>query len=153
MKDQLILRATGIVKQTLVLTGEVIRHKPNLVVDSSLEVMIQALFGGASVAGVSFGKTGGRPVTKSLRSIGAPVGFAKVNEFADTKNFASKDDRGLRTVGTWTAILKPSTSITYDTLGLITNTNQLVAANSFDPVTLVAEQAIAVQWTILLRGK
>lgn len=142
----------GHVRQTLVDSGKVILDQHNLVVDASMEVMLQALFGAAALRHVVFAFTGGRPVTPSLRSLPA-VGIGNLNETPETKNFASRDNRGLATIGTFTSIFKPATGITYDTLGLTSTTLLLFAATSFEPVTLASGQAVATQWTILLRGK
>ncbi len=154
MDCQDILRAKpiGEVRQTLVESGKVILEQHNLVVDASMEVMLQALFGAAAIRHVIFAFTGGRPVTPGLRSLPA-IGIGNVNESPETKNFASRDNRGLATIGTFTSIFKPDTEIVYDTLGLTSTTLLLFAATSFNPVTLAAKQAVATQWTILLRGK
>lgn len=152
LEDVFSARPIGHVRQTLVESGEVIRDQQNLVVDSSMEVMLQALFGAAAIRHVIFGFTGGRPVTPGLRSL-STVALGNVGDTPETKNFGSRDNRGLVTIGTFTSILKPQSGIIYDTLGLASTTLLLFAATNFDPVTLAANQAVAVQWTILLRGK
>jgi len=134
------------------LTGDVIFDGKNRVVDSALELMILALQGEDSIRNVDFGYTGGRPVTPGLRSIGSPVASAQTGTLSDTRPFASRDARGLRSIGTWTAVLTPSQTITYDTLGLVSSVGLLFAAVTFAPVNLAAGETIAVQWTIFLRG-
>lgn len=132
--------------------SEVLFDGKNLVVDSALELMILALQGEDSIRNVDFGYTGGRPITPGLRSIGSPVASAQTGAFADTRPFASRDSRGLRSIGTWTAVLTPSSAITYDTLGLVSSVGLLFAAVAFAPVALAAGETISVQWTIFLRG-
>lgn len=151
-------RFCGQVRQILYPNGygaggeHVLHESANLVVDSAMEVMIQALMGDERISGVTFGKTGGKPVTRGTRVVRGPVAFSRTGEFTDTRPFASRDSKGLRTIGTWTAVLSPSQNLTYDTLGLVSSADLLFAAVSFPEVTLSAGESIAVQWTILLRG-
>lgn len=149
-------RLRGRVRQTLHLkgdpAGQVIFDGHNLVVDAALEIMIQALMGQERIHGVSFSNTGGLPVTKGIRSARSPVAFAATGSTTDTQPFASRDESGLRSIGTWTAVLEAAADLTYDTLGLVSTSDVLFAATSFAPVNLLAGSTIAVQWTILMRG-
>ena len=149
--DALIVRPHGHVIQKLVQSRKIIREGSNLCVDSAMEVMLQALFGKAAIAGIVFGTLNGSPVTPSLRTI-TSLATAQINQFPDTRSYASKDNLGLRTIGTFTAIYTPGQEFTYDVLGLIADSGLLVAATGFEPVTLQAQQAISVQWTLMLRG-
>jgi hypothetical protein len=132
--------------------GQVIHDGHNLIVDNALEVMIAALMGSETIQAVDFGYAGGKPVTRGLRSILSPVAYARTGEYVDTKPVASRDEAGIRSIGTWTAVLTPDTELVYDTLGLVTSSNAMIAATNFEAVTLAAGETIAVQWTILLRG-
>lgn len=148
-------RFHGHVRQSWVLPDGT--HAPlfdghNLVVDAAMEIMIRALMGQESIRGVEFGFAGGVPVARGLRSIRSPVGFAPVGQTNDTRPFLSRDAAGLRSIGTWTAIFTAPQALTYDSLGLVSDSNLLFAAVSFDAVNLAAAEVIAVQWTILLRG-
>jgi len=153
MKDEIRLWPIGFVRQRLVDTGQVLRDTHNLCVDSAIEIMAMALWGQAAIGAVAFGNTGGRAVTTGLRSIGTPVGKANVSSSAVTPNYISQDDRGLRSIITFSAVLTPTKIITYDTLALVSNLNNVFAATNFPAVTLNVGQAVAVEWTILLRGK
>lgn len=124
----------------------------NLVVDSALEVMIRALQGQESIRGVEFGFTGGVPVSPGLRSVRSPVGFAPSGATNDTRPFISRDASGLRSIGTWTATFTAPQALSYDTLGLVSDSSLLFAAVAFDTVSLAVAETIAVQWTISLRS-
>jgi hypothetical protein len=132
--------------------GEIILVKPNLVVDCGLELLLRALVGIDSIRNVVFGLTGGRPITPGLRTLGAPVAKARVSQQDNTKTYISKDVKGLRTIATYTALLTPATNLQYDSLGLVSTTNLLYAAQTFAPISLAAGETIAVQWTTFLRG-
>ena len=124
----------------------------NLVVDAALEVMIRSLLGQEEIRGVEFGSSGGTPVSRGLRTIRGPVGFAQAGTSSNTRPFVSRDGAGLRSIGTWTAVFTAPQPLTYDMLGLVSSSNLLFAAVSFDPVSLAASETVAVRWTILLRG-
>jgi len=132
--------------------GSLVLDKSNLIVDSGFELMLRALMGNEAVKAIVFGHTGGRPVTSGTRTIGSPVARSAVGEFTNTQNYVSRDASSLRTIGTWTALLTPTQPLVYDTLGLVSATNLLFAAQTFDPVNVLANETIAVQWTIYLRG-
>ncbi len=155
------IRPKGFVRQTRFAPGEpyrrdggvLIHEGHNLVVDSAFELMASALIGDDSIRGISFGLTGGRPISPGLRTIGTPVATTAVNEFDNTKTFLTKDGKGLRSIITWTGLLTAGlSSIVYDTVGLVSSTNLLFAAKVDDPVTVAPGETIAVQWTVLLRG-
>lgn len=144
----------GRVKQTSNLRGLLQQH-PNQIVDVGVELMAQALMGGDLVSAVLFGYTNGIVVTPGLRSIYNPVARASVGPNANVPSFISKDDDGFSSICNWTATLtNPGPSnLSYDMLGLVSQNDRLLAATSnFGTVTLVANETIAVQWTILLRG-
>jgi len=153
MRDEICLRPIGIVRQSLVDSGKLLHETHNLCVDGAVEIMALALWGQAALTGIAFGNTGGRPVTSGIRSIGSPIAKAKLSTSSEVPNYISVDNHGLRSIVTFSAIYKPDTLITYDTLALVSNLNSVFAATSFPAVTLNGGQAVAVQWTILLRGK
>lgn len=132
--------------------GEIIVRQPNLVVDSGLELLLRALIGTDSIRSVVFGLTGGRPVTPGLRALGAPVAVARVGVGDNTQTYLSKDASGLRTIATWTALFTPAADMQYDSLGLVSTTNLLYAAQTFATISLSAGETMAVQWTTFLRG-
>jgi hypothetical protein len=159
MQDQLNIRPMGHVKQ--IVDGKVIREGHNLIVDSALEVMLQGLFGGSKITQVAFGNSGGDgisvpSISPSMRTIPVtPNGAtALIGQLPDTQSYASLDSRGIRSIGTFIAILKVlgNNNFTYDTLGLTSNTGLLFAVTSFLPVTLTPGQSVSVQWSVLLRG-
>lgn len=146
--------AVGSVRMTSRERG-VIFEQHNLVVDSSVEVMLQALMGRDLIDAVIFGDSGGASVTPGLRSIFNPVFRAVAGSTSSIPPVISRDGRGLSSIGTWTAVYTnpgPS-SVTYDMVGLITQTSRLFAATAFAPVTLAVGESIAVEWTILLAGR
>jgi hypothetical protein len=148
------LGAVGHVKMTSSLRGVMLK-KHNLVVDSSVEVMLQALMGRDLIDTILFGDSGGAAVTPGLKSIFNPVFRATAGTSSSIPPVISKDNRGLSSVGTWTAVYTnpgPSTA-TYDMLGLVTQNSRLFAATSFPSVSLAAGESIAVEWTILLAGR
>jgi hypothetical protein len=131
-------------------TGDVIHEQDNLVVETAAEVAVAALMGNAVVAGVSLGYTGGKPVSAGLQAAPSPVAYAQTGTTAATKPFASRDDQGLRTVGTWQAIFSPQEEITYDTLTLVSSSGRAVAATAFPEITLQPGSDIQFQWTLKL---
>lgn len=148
------LGAVGRVKMTSSLRGTVMQRS-NLVVDSSVEVMMQALMGRDLIDTILFGDSGGAAVTPGLKSIFNPVFRATCGTSSSIPPVISKDTRGLSSIGTWTAVYTnpgPSTA-SYDMLGLVTQNSRLFAATSFPTVTLAAGESIAVEWTILLAGR
>ena len=147
-------RAQGRVEQFRIRNGEpkLIQEGRNLVVDAALETMIQALMGNDTLKGVELGYSGGRPVSKGLRSTPSPVAFAPFGASAETLPVASLDSAGLRSIGTWTAVFTAAQPITYDTLGMISTSNLLFAAIAFDAVPLVGGETVAIRWSILMRG-
>ena len=159
-KDLLKLWPRGHVIQKI--NGNIIREGDNLVVDSALEVMMQCLMVGASSAlsAIIFGNTGSAVpgvaplISPSMRTVATAGGGAvsPLNQLADTLSYTSADLTGLKSIGTFITIYKPTTSFTYDTLGLISYTGLLFAVTSFVPVTLPAHQAVSVQWQLQLAG-
>lgn len=132
--------------------SKVLYDDHNTVVDLAPEIMIQALMGDERISGIEFGYAKGRPVTRGLRTVLSPVGHAPTGATAETRPFASRDNAGLRTIGTWVAILSPDADITYDMMGLVSTANRTFAVTSFPKVTLPAGDQIEVEWTIRLRG-
>ena len=132
--------------------GKEIVKQDNLVVDQAAEIVLQALLGEEAIRGVEFGFSGGKPVTAGLKVMPTPVGYAPTGTTAETRPFVTRDDAGLRTIGTWQAQFSPENDIDYDTLGLVSGSNRLFAATSFPTVSLSAGENIEVEWTILLRG-
>lgn len=123
----------------------------NMVVDSAMELVLLALLGQDNISRILFANTGGSPITSGQRTIINPVGSVRTGQTQDTRPFITLDDGGLRTIGTWTAIWAPETTVTYDTVGLMSE-NLLMAARTFAPVTLSSSDNIAVQWTLYMRG-
>jgi hypothetical protein len=161
MNDTVPWNPAGHVTQRLVETGEIIRDGHNLVVESALEVMLQCLMMGAGTAlsAVVFGNSGSKDglapvVTPSMRTIPLASGgaVARLGPTTDTRSYTSKDSRGLRSIGTFTALYTPKDTFQYDTLGLISNNGLLFSVTSFPMVTLLGNQSVSVQWTIMLRG-
>ena len=164
MKNTVSLKPVGLVTQTLVDSGEIIRQGHNLVVDSSVEILMQCLMFGpsAGISSIVFGNTGS-PVpgvapllSPGMTSVSTASGGAvsPVNQFADTQSYISDDPEGLASIGTFTTIYTSTsvTPFTYDTLGLTNAAGSLFSVWSFLPVTLTTNQSVAVQWTILLNG-
>ena len=143
----------GRVRQTSNLRG-LLLEKRNLVVNIGVELMAQALTGGDQVASIIFGLSGGVPVTPGLRAIYNPVNVSPAGTTSSIPPVISDDVSGLASIVTWTATwTNPGPgSVSYDMLGLVSQNTRLFAALSFDAVTLVANESIAVEWTILLRG-
>jgi hypothetical protein len=130
-------------------------EQPNLVVNASTEAMLQALLGRDQIDAILFGDTGGASATPGLRSIFNPIVRAAAGASSSVLPVISKDAAGLSSVGTWTGIYtNPGPgSVSYDMLGLVTQNDRLFAATSFDAVTVVAFETVAVEWTILLAGR
>jgi hypothetical protein len=152
--DSIVLPTKGHVRQTSNLRG-VIMDKDNLVVDGSVEVMLQALLGRDQIDSILFGDSGGVVATPGLRSIFNPINRSAAGQASSIQPIVSKGATGLSSIGTWTAIYTnpgPS-SVTYDMLGVVSQNERLFAATSFPTVTLVAGESIAVEWTILLAGR
>lgn len=151
MNDALNFKLCGHIRQWDLLTKELVLDKDNLVVDCSFEIALAALLGQQTLVGIALGYTNGRPVTHDLRTLSSLIGIAAIGSTPETQSFTSKDSRGLRTIATMTGIYSPTESTTYDTLGLISNTNLLFAASSFPARTIT--KPIATEWTIYLRGQ
>lgn len=155
LADSVSPRPVGHVKQFLRKAGSdpvLIREGDNLVVNAALEQMLLALMGQATIRRVQFANTGGRPASAGQRTLLNPLGSVQTGQTPDTQPFLTRDSRGARTIGTWSAVWTPSSAVTYDTLGLLTSTGVLFAATTFDAITLAPGDGIAVQWTIYLRG-
>jgi hypothetical protein len=156
INDSIPFGAEGHVIQRDADTGEVICSGHNLVVDVALEFMLQALIGRYYVAGITLGlsSTGNvsQPVTPGMRVVPNIVDTAPI---ANTQTFVSRDAKGLLSIVTFTANYKniSGSSISYDTLGLVSNVNSLFSATNFDKVTLQSNQTVSLQWTIFLRGR
>lgn len=145
-KCQLLLK--GCVKQYELLTHKPILEQDNLVVDAAYEVILGALFNQQHLSGIAYGFTGGRPVTPGLRTLSGLLGIATLDATPSTRSFLSKDSRGQRTIGFVSAIITPDGSLTYDTLGLISNINLLYAATTFTSRTITAP--VVTEWTLYL---
>lgn len=132
--------------------GKVVFDKQNLIVDLASEILIQALLGAETIAGVEFGYTKGRPVSRGLRAMPSPVGHAATGTDSNTRPFVSRDANGLRSIGTWIAVFTPTNNIKYDTLGLVSSNSRLFAAVATGEVDLAGGESVEVEWTIYLRG-
>jgi hypothetical protein len=147
--------ARGRVRQVSNICG-VLSDRSNLVVDTSLEVMLQALLGRDQIDAIVFGDTGGAAATPGLRAVVNPIRRAPAGTTSSVAPIISKDENGLSSVGTWTAVYlnQGPGSVTYDMLGLVSQNDRLFAATaSFGTVTLAAGESITVEWTILLAGR
>lgn len=133
-------------------SGQIILDTQNRVVDAMLELLVRGLTGEDRIARMLAVVAGGLPITPGLRSLGAPVLNVPVETAGDLAPVKSVDQRGLRSICTWTALLQPVGAVTYDTLGLVSVTGLLVAATSFRPISLTGGDIVSVQWTISLRG-
>lgn len=131
---------------------EVLLEQDNMVVDAMYDLLIRGLINEDAVARVHAVLANGLPVTRGLRTLGSPVLNVPVEAGGDSAPIKSVDSRGLRSICTWTAMLQPSGSVTYDTLGLVSRTGLLCAATAFQPITIGLGDVISVQWTIALRG-
>lgn len=107
------------------------------------------------IEAVVFGDTGGVAVTPGLRAVINPIYRAVAGNASTIQPFLSRDPAGFASIGTWTALFtNPGPgNVSYDMVGLVSQNDRLFAALAFDPVTLVANETIAVEWTILLRGQ
>lgn len=151
MNDNVDIKLRGHIKQWDLESKEPILDLDNLIVDCSFEIILAALFNQQYLTGVALGFNNGRPVTSDLRTLSGLLAIAKLDSTAETRSFTSKDSRGLRSIGTVTGIYSPTSSLTYDTLGLISTNNLLFAAASFPSRTIT--KPIATEWTIYLRGQ
>lgn len=133
-------------------SGQIILDTQNRVVDAMFELLVRGLTGEDRIARMLAVVAGGLPITPGLRSLGAPVLNVPVETAGDLAPVKSVDQRGLRSICTWTALLQPAGAVTYDTLGLVSVTGLLVAATSFRPISLTGGDIVSVQWTISLRG-
>jgi len=153
--DRAPLQLVGSVVLTDRRAQKIILDQSNMVVDAMFELLIRGLTGEDRVSRVLAVSANGypiTPVTKGLRSLGAPVLNVPVETAGDLAPIKSLDQRGLRSICTWTALLQPAGTVTYDTLGLVSVTGLLVAATAFQPITLNSGDIVSVQWTISLRG-
>jgi len=133
-------------------TGLNLLDQHNMVVDAMFELLIRGLTGEDSIARILAVKADGLPITKGLRSLGSPVLNVPVEKGGDMAPIKSVDQRGLRSICTWSALLQPTGTVIYDALGLVSSTGLLCAATAFQPITLGSGDVISVQWTISLRG-
>lgn len=133
-------------------SGRIVLDQENLVVNAMYELLIRGLTAEDNVARVHAVLSSGLPITKGLRTLGSPLLNVPVEAGGDAAPVKSVDQRGLRSICTWTALLRPTGSVTYDSLGLVSKTGLLCAATSFIPITLSLNDIISVQWTIALRG-
>ncbi len=131
---------------------QVILDQDNMAVDAMYDLLIRSLIGEDTVARVHAVMANGLPITRGLRTLGAPVLNVPVEVGGDAAPIKSVDSRGLRSICTWTALLQPSGTVTYDALGLVSKTGLLCAATAFQPITIGLGDTISVQWTIALRG-
>jgi len=154
MENVAVVAARGNVRMISRERG-VLLEQHNLVVDASVEVMMQALMGRDLIDTVQFGDSGGASVTPGLRSIFNPVFRAAAGSTSSIPPVISRDNRGLSSVGTWTAVYTNTdpSPVTYDMVGLTTQSSRLFAATAFAPVSLAVGESIAVEWTILLAGR
>ena len=118
----------------------------NQVVNLAPELIMEALMGTSSLKYVGFGYGNGRPVTPSTKSL------PNVITMVDASPYVGRDQFGRRTLATWKATWIPTAPQTYDMLGLLSSNQRLFSATNFPAVTLAADEAIAVSWTIYLRG-
>ena len=153
--DTATLPTAGRIKMTSDRRG-VLHEKSNLVVDASVEVMLQALMGADLIDAVVFGDSGGASVTPGLRSVFNPIFRAAAGSTSSIQPVISKDSRALSSIGTWTAIYTNTglTPVTYDMIGLVSQNTRLFAATSFaTAITVDPGESVAVEWTVLLAGR
>lgn len=132
--------------------GRNILDQENMVVDAMFELLIRGLTAEDNVSRIHAVLANGVPITRGLRTLGSPLLNVPVETGGDTAPVKSVDQRGLRSICTWTALLRPTGSVTYDSLGLVSKTGLLCAATAFQPITIGLGDIISVQWTISLRG-
>lgn len=133
-------------------TDAVILDSKNMVVNAMFELLIRGLTGEDAITRMHAVQANGLPITKGLRALGTPVLNILVERSGDLAPVKSLDSAGIRSICTWTGLLRPSGTVTYDALGLVSTTGLLGAAVAFQPVTLNAGSVVSVQWTISLRG-
>jgi hypothetical protein len=136
---------TGEVTQTSSKRGLLWEGK-NQVVNLAPEMVIEALMGSSYLKLIGFGYGNGRPVTPSTKSL------PNVITMVDASPAVGRDKFGRRTLATWRATWVPSAPQTYDMLGLLSSTQRLFSATAFPSITLSADEAVSVAWTIYLRG-
>jgi hypothetical protein len=144
----------GHVKMRSTLRG-LIFDDHNLVVDASVELVVQALLGRDSIDSILFGFSGGVVVTPGLRQVYNPVYRAPVGISSSVPPYISKDDIGLKSVVTWTGVYSNTSpsSVSYDMLGLVSQNDRMFAAVSFPTVSIAPNESVAVEWTIITRGR
>ena len=154
MHDVTPLGFRGHVRQISSIHG-LIRDKHNLVVDACVELVAQALLGRDQIDAVLFGYSGGVIATPGLRTIYNPIYRAPVGVNSASPPFISKDELGYKSIITWTGVyVNPGPSnVSYDMLGLLSQNDRLFAATSIDTVTVAPNESIAVEWTIVTRGR
>jgi hypothetical protein len=129
----------------------VLYHGENQVVDTAYEAILRGITAKDAVASVGFAFTGGTPVSAGLTTLPSVLARASTRDGTNKPQLV-RDSKGRRTAVTWTAVLTPAVAITYDMIGLSTESGLLVAALSLAPVTLAPGESVAVQWTLNLLG-
>lgn len=132
--------------------GRILLDQSNMVVDAMYELLIRGLTNEDGIARVHAVLANGLPITRGLRTLGSPLLNVPVETGGDAAPIKSIDQRGLRSICTWTALLAPPGAVTYDALGLVSKTGLLCAATAFQPITIGLGDVVSVQWTISLRG-
>lgn len=117
----------------------------NQVVNLAPELVMEALMGSAYLKYVGIGYGNGRPVTPSTKSI------PNVITLVDASPTVGRDAFRRRTLATWRATWTPTTPQTYDMLGLMSSSQRLFSATNFPAVTLAADEAVSISWTIYLK--
>lgn len=150
--DRAPLQLVGSVVLTDRRAKKIILDQSNMVVDAMFELLTRGLTGEDRVSRVHAVLANGLPITKGLRSLGSPILNVPTETGGDLAPIKSLDQRGLRSICTWTALLQPAGTVTYDALGLVSTTGLLCAATAFNAITLGGSDVVSVQWTISLRG-
>lgn len=125
----------------------------NLVTTAFYELALRAMMNTDHVASVVFVDRAA-PIDVGLRTLGPALAIANISTSDEAQPFLTRDAKGDRTIGTWTAVhLVTGVDLTYNTLGLISDTGLLIAATKLlSPTTVLVGDSTAVQWTINLRG-
>ena len=117
----------------------------NMVVDLAKEVVLLALTGQDSITKVAFALTNGLPITPGLRGL---PGIINLSAIDTTRTTFESDAQGRRVAVTFRSIWTPGSNVTYDTIGLLSANQYLVAAKACGLLTRTAGTPIATTWTL-----
>jgi hypothetical protein len=92
-------------------------------------------------------------VTPATLRLAGVIGTVAVHTAGDLRPQIVADADGIISVGIWRATYVPTSSVTYNTLGLVASSGLLIAALPVGTVTAAANDSVAIQWTIASRGK